>query len=246
MRVLVFLLSYLLLSFNNFVAAKSLKVYTIEQPPISYTEDGEFKGIAVDIVKEVFKRMNQPIELYIYPLARALKELREQDGDAIFALVNNPKREKYLLYSDEILITQTGTLFTRREDNISFNGDFSVLTQYRFGTLRGASYGAKWDRAVEDKTIKFITPISNYEQSIKMLLKNRVDIIVGSHLTIVHLLKDIDLQNKIIELPLPFIRAPTYLAFSKNDLALKKQFDITLKKLKTDGSYQKLISKYIL
>ena len=42
--------------------ADELSVATFDYPPFQYEEQGEVKGIAADIVKELFKRLNQPIK----------------------------------------------------------------------------------------------------------------------------------------------------------------------------------------
>ena len=94
------------------VVAEPLRIVTLEQPPVQYEEQGVIKGIAVDIVREVFGRMQQPVTLKVYPFARSLHIIRKGGADAIFAIVKNPERELFLDYPDEVLIEQTGTLFS--------------------------------------------------------------------------------------------------------------------------------------
>ena len=47
----------LLMPFN--VSATTLKLVTLQYPPYEFEKDGEIKGIAVEIIREAFSRMNQ-------------------------------------------------------------------------------------------------------------------------------------------------------------------------------------------
>ncbi len=125
-------------------SADSLKVATLVYPPFQYEENGEAKGIAADIVKEIFKRMNQPIEIKFYPFPRAI---REGKSDVIFTFYYKKEREQFAEYSKESLVDQTISLFVHKDSPIVFDGNLSKLSQYKFGLVR-FSYGKVFDEAV--------------------------------------------------------------------------------------------------
>ena len=226
--------------------AAPLRIVTLEQPPIQYEEQGVIKGIAVDIVKEVFARMQQPITLKIYPFVRTLHMLKTGQADAIFAIVKKPERELFLSYPHEILIEQTGSLFVRRDSPIQFGGDFRKLSPYTFGILRGATYGPLYDKAVKNGTISKIEDVDDYEKNVLKLINNRVDILVGPRLTMLAAIKELGRKEDVKELSPPIQVVPTYLAFAKQGIApeIQTKFEQILQELKRDGTYDRIIQAY--
>ncbi len=70
------LMSVILFSFSSPNFAETLELVTLQYPPYEYEENGEVKGLAVEIVKEVFKRLDQPISIKVYPWARSLDNVK--------------------------------------------------------------------------------------------------------------------------------------------------------------------------
>jgi polar amino acid transport system substrate-binding protein len=227
--------------------ADPLQVVTLQQPPLEYEEHGVIKGIAVDLVKEVFKRMQQPITVKLYPFARSLNMLKTGEADAIFAIVKKPERELFLNYPNEILIDQTAMLFIRKDAPIHFDGDFRLLSAYTFGILRAATYGPQWEEAVNTGIINKIEEVDDYRQNVFKLVNNRVDIMIGPRLSLLYVIKELGYQDAVQELSPPIEIVPTYLAFSKTRVApeISEQFARILKDLKDDGTYDKIIQAYI-
>lgn len=227
--------------------AAPLKVVSLQLPPMHYEEEGIIKGIAVDIVNEVFARMEQPITLRLYPFARSLNMIEDADADAIFAIVKTPEREQFLNYPDEVLINQTAILFARKDAQIHFDGDLRTLSGYRFGILRAATYGKQWEEATSTGIISKIDKVNSYPQNILKLASNRVDIVIGPRLSMLYAMKKLGYQNVAQELSPHIEVVPTYLAFSKTRVAPEtiKLFERTLKALKEDGTYEKIVNSYI-
>ncbi len=227
--------------------AAPLQVVTLQQPPLEYEEDGVIKGIAVEIVKEVFARMQQPITLNLYPFARALTMLKAGEADAIFAIVKNQEREEFLNYPSEALIDQTGTLFVRKDAQIQFDGDLRALSAYRFGILRAATYGPQWEDAINSGVISKVEEVADYRQNVLKLVNNRVDIMIGPRLSLLYVIKELGYQDAVRELSPPIEVVPTYLTFSKTRVAPEtiEEFARILKELKDDGTYDKIIQAYI-
>jgi polar amino acid transport system substrate-binding protein len=245
MMVGVALSLWILLAIQS--VAAPLRVVIFELPPLEYKEQGALKGAAVDIVTEVFSRMKQPIRLELYPFARALKMIKEGDADAIFAIVKKPERELYLDFPSEVLIEQTASMFARKNAPIQFDGNFRKLCAYRFGILIGATYGPQWDEAVQTGIISKIEAVPDYRQNVLKLVNDRVDIIIGPRLPMLYAIEKLGQQGAVKELSPAIEIVPTYLAFSKTRVApdIKAQFERILKDLKEDGTYDKIIQRYI-
>ena len=231
--------------FAQVLAAKSLNLVTFEYPPYEYTYNGEIKGMAVDIVKLIFKEMNQPISIEVLPWARAIKYIKSGERDAIFTAFKNQKREKFADYSAE-LIPQTVSLFVRKNSMIKFESDLTELSSYSIGVVRKVSYGKIFDNAVSNNVLTKIEPVNDGTQNFRKLLKGRIDIVVSNRYGGLHILKKLGKLDEVVELPKSLQSVPSYIAFSKkrNLLDIRDKFDIILKRLKEDGTFAKMLESY--
>ncbi|WP_432463109.1 substrate-binding periplasmic protein [Agarivorans sp. QJM3NY_33] len=227
--------------------ANNLKLLILEQPPIEYQQNGYNKGIAVDIVKEVFARLHRPVTIEVYPFARALRMLEESKADGIFAIVKKSERQVYLNYSDEVLIEQAAVLYVQAQSEITFNGQLGDLGAYRFGVLRGATYGPMWEQVIDSGGISKIERVADYRQNVMKLVNQRLDVIIGPDYTMAYIIKELGQEGRLKQLSPHIEVVPTYIAFSKNTVApeLVAAFSDTLKALKRDGTYQRIINRYI-
>ncbi len=228
--------------------ADNLKVATLAYPPFQYEENGETKGIAADIIKEIFERMNQSIEIKFYPFPRAIKNIKKGNSDVIFTFYYKKEREQFAEYSKESLVDQTISLFVNKDSPIVFDGHLSNLNQYKFGLVR-FSYGKIFDEAVKNKLITKTEYVSKMENNMKKFIKRRFDILPSDRWVALYYYSKIAPKGKIQlkELNPPVQTFPAYIGFSKaNNLApLRDKVDIILKKMKKDGSYQKIIDAYL-
>ena len=243
LKKFLFVIITVLLSSNLY--AQTLKLVTLEYPPYEYTHKGKVKGMAVDIVKLIFREMNQPITIEVLPWARAIKYIENGDRDAIFTAFKNSTREKFADYSTE-LIPQTVSLFVRKDSTIKFEGDLAELSSYSIGVVRKVSYGKLFDNAVSLKILTKIEPVNDGTQNFRRLLKGRVDMVVSNQYGGLHILKQLGKSDEVVELQTILQSIPSYIAFSKkrNLSDIRDKFDTILKKLKEDGRYQKIINSY--
>ncbi len=231
----------------RFSFANTIQFVTFEQPPVIYTQGGQLKGVAVDIVKAVFKEMGQPIKFTTYPFSRSLKMVRENQVDAIFAIVKNESRADDLIFSDQVLLSQDAILLVNYDSRIQHDGNLVNLRHYRFATLRSATYGSQWQNAMTNNALPRVIELATYRQSLLMLEKNRVDIVIGSHVTLAQEIKNLNRQHKYKVLYPPLESVPTYMAFAKTkqNYQLKEKFDQILKQFKQNGRYQQIVQAYL-
>jgi len=212
-----------------------------------YRQNDQVKGIAVDIVRRVFDRMGQAVDIRLFPFTRSLKLMETGQADGLFAIVKTAEREKFMDYGTEPLLYQSAVLFVQKESDITFNGDLHALSKYRFGVLRGATYGMKWQNARRDGIINNIEEVAEYSQNFQKLLSGRVDILIGPHITMLDFANKENVRGKMREL-IPFLESvPTYLAFSKKRVAdhIKQEFQETLKAMKKEGLIEDVMRQYL-
>lgn len=226
--------------------AVPLELVTLQYPPYEYEENGEVKGIAVEIIQKAFKRMQQPISITVLPWARAIHKIEHGEADAIFTAFKTSERETFAEFSNEILMPQIVSLFVKKNSRIVFDGNISKLSQYQFGAVRKVSYGESFDTAVKNEVLKNIQLVTIGKQNFLKLLRDRIDIVVSNKYGALDILKQLNKLDMVQELSPELQSIPSYIAFSKkrNLSAIRDKFDATLKQMKNDGTYDKIINSY--
>lgn len=240
--VLIFILSVI----STESQAKTLRLVTLEYPPYEFTQNGQLKGLAVNVIKRTFKEMGQPITIEVLPWARAMRYIKEGSRDAVFTAFKNPERERFADFSNQVLMQQAVSLFVRKDSKINYDGDLRKLNEHSLGVVRKISYGLKLDTAIENKTFKRVEEANEGTQNFGLLLNRRVDMVASTKYGGYHILKKLERENEVKELPISIQNLPSYIAFSKVKklTKLRDEFDLTLAKLKESGEYQKIIDDF--
>lgn len=236
------LAALLLLFVVTSASAEPLKLVTLSYPPYEYVEDGEVKGVATRIVREIFRRMDVEIDIELMPWVEALDAVRTGRADAIYTAFKTPEREEYLLYPETELIGQTTSLFVRDGSEIDYHGELRPLAAYSFGVVHGVSYGPLFDNAVKTGMIRNVVRSIDGRESVKRFLAGEFDILVSNWLEAKTILKSLNSEDKARALSPPLQNIRSYLAFSgKSDRSdLLGDFERHLRQIRMDGTYGKL------
>jgi len=251
---------YLLVLSASMSIGSMLTVMAYEYRPYMYEENNKIKGIVIDVVKEVFRRMDQPISIRFVTWTNALRNIKSGKFDALTLIYKNKEREKYGDYSTEVLIPQRMTFFVRNDSKITFDGDLEKLRNYKIGVIRGFSYGPIFDDAVENGVLK-VDKTRSLKQNVSKLLVGRYDILIDGRYVVLDELVAINKKqtNSIVkkmsnnkykyvlkELTPSIETMLAYMMFSKNNnlSEIRDKFDLTLIKMKKEGSYQKILESY--
>ena len=214
--------------------------------PISFDKNGEAAGINVDIIKEACQRMGYKVKIDLVPWKRAQEAAKTGEADGFFSTYKSPEREVDYLFPAESLISENNILLVKKDAKIEFDGDVSKLKEYTFATLDGYTTLNKY--ISEGKIVK-VDKSKSTEEALKKLLSgdHNVDIVVNTNYIIWDVLKKMGETDEVKELNTPLTINPSYLAFTKKkDMsAVAAKFDAEIKKMKQDGTCNKIIEKYI-
>lgn len=136
------------------VWAAPLILVTSHYPPYCMEEQGQAKGVAVELVKEAFARMHQDINIVFVPFARAIEMLRGGQADGIFPFALRQERMNLYSYTTEKLLSDPGALFVRADSHITFDGDYGKLANYTIGMQRGTYQGDAFMQAIQTYQLK--------------------------------------------------------------------------------------------
>lgn len=229
-------------------AVEPLQVATGGFRPAAYIENGHFNGVICDILAEITHRTGIPFEIHILPWARALTEAQAGRIDAIFPTYYTPQREAIYAFPSEILITQPIGLFVRAESPIQVGPDLKGAVGHSIAIINRTSAGRHLDQAFESGLLSEPETAPDTASQVRILAAGRVELIAGYDQAIWAEAAQLGLKDQIRELSPVVEEAPAYLAFTRaRDLSAEiRAIDATLRSMKEDGSYQKILTRYLV
>ncbi|WP_163133241.1 ABC transporter substrate-binding protein [Agarivorans sp. Alg241-V36] len=215
-------------------------------PPYMFLEDGRISGIATDIVKATFKKANIELELDTYPWARAYQITLTQKDTLIYMLYRTEDRESLFKWVGPIVPAQPMYFYklrSRSEINISSLED---AKQYTVGVVRNvANHKFLLKQGFEEG--KNIAAVTNPQQNLKKLLAGRIDLLIGSELTLAMQMKELGASMQEIEPSFnPIETKAGYIGFNlqTSDETIQR-LQHALDSLQEDGTVKEIQNKYI-
>ncbi|MFV1874016.1 MAG: substrate-binding periplasmic protein [Oleiphilus sp.] len=223
--------------------ADTLKLTTVDWQPF-FGHDIPEKGFFSAITREAFNRAGYDIKIEFQPWKRALETTIKGDYDGLLGAYFNEARASKLHYSDVVFENQD-IFITKRKDLIDYQ-DLNELKAYRIAVMRGAAY------AEELKHKGFNIIENNHElQSLKMLCKGRVDVVLMSKMHFQYISEnDAEIfseRETLAILKKPFRVYPLYVPITKkrsDSQEVIDRFNDALTEIKTDGTYQKILGRF--
>lgn len=228
MRKLVFII-ILIWHFNIFAS----ELFKISTGP----ENTPVVTITSNIIKEVYKRINLEIKIENISWSRSIEMANSGESDAeLFRSTVVQENFKNIVIVDEPLLILKMVVFTNRDD-ISID-NWEDLADYRLSFLRGV-------KAIEEKTKDYnIFPVNSSEEAFKLLLNNRVDIVIREYYTGITTMKKLKLDNIII-IDKPLESIPVYHFLNKKNKHLATVIKYKVKEIYEDGTAEKIINEVI-
>jgi len=227
--------------------AQEITIVTENYPPFHYEENGIVVGQGTETVQAVLDVLSIKARIEIYPWVRAYQMALNNRNTLIYGIARTPQREnlfKWIGVSSPVRYC----LFALTSRNDIHVNTLIDAKQYKIGTVR--------DDIIELYLIengfqirKDIEPNSSYEANFKKLINQRVDLWGVVDLTAHYLVQSNQYPKNIIKEVYCLKEISTegaYMAFSKNTPeALVDQFRQALKKIREDGTYDKILAKYL-
>ncbi|WEN40900.1 L-cystine-binding protein FliY [Thauera sp. GDN1] len=142
-------------------------------PPVSWVADGELRGLAPTLVRELFGELGLRVRLEAFGnWKRCLQEVRAGRADIVVAAYRNREREQQFAFSAHYLVADPIALFVRRDRRFAFE-DWEDLRGRSVGLLLGDSFGERFDRFAE-AALK-VERVSTGRQNVRKLVLGRID-----------------------------------------------------------------------
>ena len=226
-------------SANSKPALLNLSIYTENSPPASYLAGDRLQGRAVDIVREILRRLQMPEAIEIVPWARGYALATSQPNVALFSTTRLPQREKLFKWVGPIY-SQTWGFYGKKGSGIQINSLEEARRVARIGTYHK---DAK-EQYLHSKGFRNLVSANKNISNIRHLIDGNVDLWVSSDFNMPFLARQAGIEPDQLELVFAFKKVQNYIAFSlQTDDRLVQQWQQTLDATKHDGTYDRLIGR---
>lgn len=247
-----YLVSILLMSSMAASAASfdSLTFYTEEYPPFNFRENGEIKGISVDLLREAAALSDVTIpesNIILLPWARSYRSTLLKENSVLFSTTRTPHREKLFQWVGPIHTAKLGVI-AKKSSDIQINEPLD-LGNYRTGVMRD-DIGEQmlFTLGVPRASMQEVTDVNRL---IELLYKNRLDVIVYGERAASWLVDRAGYRPDSFEVVYTIEQSAIYYAFNKSVdqrliQTLQKNIDILKNSKDANGinRYQAIMEKY--
>ncbi len=232
----------LLLSFNLSSAEKILKVSGDKNyPPYEYIdESGNYVGFNVDIMNALSLEMETKIEFIPKEWENAMKMVETGEADLIQGVSYSEERARLFDFSDEV-VSNSQSIFVRKDDATIFSSS----------NLNGKTVSVQKNdisrEIIEDNKFKDvkIKEFDTQEEAIDAMLAGEVDAFVGNRITGLYYIQTKD-KSEEVKIADELEKTGSYsIAVKKGNENLLKDINKALKKIKQNGTYDKISKKWL-
>lgn len=223
-----------------FACAEEINMQVIIYPPLAYEQDGELRGVAPEVVREIQAMVGDTNPIHAAPWLRAYNQAQTDKMQALFAIVRIPKREK--------LFKWVGPIFGEGDYFFKLKGsDVSVesLEDARNVQRIGVRQDGYTHQTLESKGFQNLDVGPSYDSSYKKLVEGRVDLVLMGERTYYYMVKKAGLDPNMFErTQFKFADSAAWLAFSSDvpDWLIEK-WQNALDTLKATGKYDEIMKR---
>ncbi|MCK9329889.1 MAG: ABC transporter substrate-binding protein [Candidatus Cloacimonetes bacterium] len=222
---------------DNFV------IMTEQYPPYNFEQDGQLKGISIDLMVEILKRdgSNKSLkDIQLLPWARGYNDVQHNPNTVLFAMTRSAEREDMFKWVGPISPTKI-VLHAKKSKNIKINTDADIAN-YNVGTIREDIGHQLLTKAGITKIDLSADMLSN----IKKLQIDRIDLWAYEENVALWEMKSQGLNLDEYESVYTLLSSDLYFAFHKSTPEVTiSQIQKYLDDIKSDGTYQKILDKYL-
>lgn len=236
--------------FFVFVLASTLfsadvKLYTEDFPPYQTSENGKLSGIAIDIVNEIKKRVNDSVSIELNDWDTSYKKALNNKNSGVFSTGRTTEREnsfkwigpigksRYIFFANIENDIYVGNPKEAEEKSTNILVSKNDVSHQVLGNL-----GLKNLKISEDKSNK---------ENIQLIAKDKTVLWASDYYSGIYKIRKLGLENKIKPLMFnrPFIATTMNIAFNLNtDEKIIQSWTKALQEIVDDGTYAKIMQKY--
>ena len=224
------------LLFAHLVSADELLILTENLPPLNYVDNGVLVGPAVEMVKEIQRRIGSKDKIHVYPWARAYQTAVKEKNIILFCMVRTKVREDKFIWIGQVA-RKRDILAAKKGSGIKINSLEDAKKVAHIGTLRDDA------KEIYLKNLGFTNLVSTHDdqRNAKKLVLGRIDLWVTKKPGLLTICKLAGVDYHEIEEVFSIKESTISIAASKQTSdAIIKRWRAAFKEMITDGTILKI------
>ncbi len=222
-------------------SAESFSIMTEEYPPFNYTENGKLTGLSSEVMAVLVKRLGHPDNTKVLPWSRAYNLIQNKDGMILFSMTRTEARESLFKWVGPVASNQW-VFFAKKGSGVQINSLDDARKVKKIGTYKDDAAELFLKEQGFTNTESVVDDLSN----VKKLAAGRIDLWIVGHLQGLYKAKTVAGDTSAFEKVFDVKDTQLYIAFSKNTRdAVIEKWQAELDKMKTDGTYDAILKKYM-
>jgi len=239
-KTVLYFFSVFLLS-QSAIQAENIEILTEISPPGNFRENGQLKGIGVEIVNEILRRIDEDIQIQVRPWARAYMELKSKPNVALFSTTRTAAREN--------LFKWVGPLFEVQWLLVSKRGNTFKMTSLEDAKkvkLIGTYRKDVRDQFLREQGFTNLFTVTNPEQYVKMLMLDRVELISTTNVGLRSHSEKLGIPIDEFQVVYKMKTYQLYIAFSKQTSdEIVQKWEKAYQELKSEGYIKKVNERWL-
>ena len=224
------------------ISAEELMIFTEKWPPMSFPDkNGKPGGLAVEVVREILRRVNMPDTIKVVPWARGWKMATEKPNVVLFTMTYTEEREHLFTMIGPVAIGTTN-FYTKKGTEIKIKNLEDAKRVEHIGVYRSAVEEQILTEAgftnLDDTTLPL--------QSAKKLMMGRINLWCNANLTVERILQEAGYTLNDVENVFVIQENRLYIAFSKgtSETIIESWLE-AFNAMKEDGTFAKIYKKWL-
>jgi polar amino acid transport system substrate-binding protein len=219
-------------------------VFAAELVPLSFEENGAVSGIFIDVAREVIEhRLGRQLDLQIYPWERAQQMVRHGDADGFITIATKARREYANCGRIPVLRAPLHPLVgigNSRRAEIEAAKNLADLKPFQIVSYLGNGWAKQ---NLEGYNVFYA---ADFQASLRGLALGRGDLAFATTTAGAYYLREYDLGDRLVMLPLVVDMFEYVLCLGKNSpqATILPEFDRVLDVMRSEGAYKPILERY--
>lgn len=245
-KLLVSFVALVVMSFSLFSFSNELKFVAEDLPPFHYYDENNVPtGALVEIIEALMSETNLPYTIELMPFARSYDLASKKQNIIMPSLMKSADRKTQFKWIGKSYKSKAFLVGLNSRADININ-NLEEAKSYVVGTIRGY-HSATYLENTGFTTNKNLHFSVNYKHMWNMLFEKHIDFILTNFVAIEREMNSIGFDQKKIKpiIELPDFPGDLFLAtgLSTSERTVKA-LSAALIKIKEDGTYEKIITKW--
>lgn len=222
-----------------------LTLLTEAYPPFNFEENGELKGISIDLMVKMLEKAGSSLNrdnIKLLPWARGYEQVQAQENVALFAMTRSAHREQLFKWVGPISPTVIG-LNAKKAQGVEINS-FDDIRNYRVGVIReGISPQLLIQGGIPKQSLQ---QVSTTLQNILKLERGRIDVWAYESNVASWEIKSKGLNPSDYEVVHVLQKGELWFAFNRQTPdSVIKSLQTAYEQLVNEGDYQRILDRYL-